>query len=310
MPLHMQGKLLRLIEDGFFLRVGGETPVPFRARVVSATHQDLDVATAAGRFREDLLFRLAVPDHYPAAPGAPEDIVWLLDASSRPPSQRPGVLRASARWPRSLSLLTWPGNVRELRNRVDRAVALAQAQMICPATCSPSSSLSPHPRKVLRRCMMFATLPSAARSSARSNRLAAGDRGGPPARHLAYDALGEDAAPWPCRPGAFGILNLRPCSMFGFPNADTVVRGVPQSIISARPAAWHWGFILLARVPRKNAREERHALQKLVDVGRRQFLRGGAARGPARHRLSDQASAARGCSGRIPFQQAWPTLPT
>ena len=72
MPLHMQGKLLRLIEDGFFLRVGGETPVPFRARVVSATHQDLDAATAAGRFRHDLLFRLnPVPISDPAAPGAP-----------------------------------------------------------------------------------------------------------------------------------------------------------------------------------------------------------------------------------------------
>ena len=103
MPLHMQAKLLRLIEDGFFLRVGGETPVPFRARVVSATHHDLDVTASAG----PLPPRPAVPaergaGRYPAAAGAPRRrglaAAPLLPSGDRGAARQP--LAASARSPR------------------------------------------------------------------------------------------------------------------------------------------------------------------------------------------------------------------
>ena len=140
MPLHMQGKLLRLIEDGFFLRVGGETPVPFRARVVSATHQDLDAATAAGRFRHDLLFRLnPVPILIPPLRARQEDAVWLLRLFFQAAiGKRPGVLRSiGSLAEESVAAHNWPGNVRELRNRVDRAVALARAPMLSPADLFP-----------------------------------------------------------------------------------------------------------------------------------------------------------------------------
>jgi two-component system response regulator HydG len=60
MPMPLQAKLLRLIEDGSFNRVGGETPCTFRARVVSATHRDLEQRGGSSSFREDLYFRLAV----------------------------------------------------------------------------------------------------------------------------------------------------------------------------------------------------------------------------------------------------------
>ena len=140
MPLHMQAKLLRLIEDGFFLRVGGETPVAFRARVVSATHHDLDATAAAGRFRRDLLFRLnAVPVAIPPLRARPDDAVWLLRRFFQAAIEaRPGSLRSIGPLAEeSVATHPWPGNVRELRNRVDRAIALARGPVLTPADLFP-----------------------------------------------------------------------------------------------------------------------------------------------------------------------------
>lgn len=139
-PLHMQAKLLRLIEDGFMLRVGGETPVPFRARVVSATHHDLDAAVAAGRFRQDLLYRLnAVPVAIPPLRARPDDAVWLLRRFFQAAaSARPGAVRGiGPPAEEAVAAYAWPGNVRELRNRVDRAMALAQGPVLTAADLFP-----------------------------------------------------------------------------------------------------------------------------------------------------------------------------
>jgi DNA-binding NtrC family response regulator len=114
--------------------------VPFRARVVSATHQDLDAAAAAGRFRHDLLFRLnPVPISIPPLRARQEDAVWLLRRFFQAAiDKRPGVLRAiGSLAEESVAAHNWPGNVRELRNRVDRAVALARAPMLGPADLFP-----------------------------------------------------------------------------------------------------------------------------------------------------------------------------
>jgi DNA-binding NtrC family response regulator len=140
MPLHMQAKLLRLIEDGFFLRVGGETPAPFRARVVSATHHDLEAATAAGRFRQDLLYRLnTVPVAIPPLRARPDDAVWLLRRFFQAATAaRPGNLRSIGPLAEeAVAAHSWPGNVRELRNRVERAVALARGPVLTPADLFP-----------------------------------------------------------------------------------------------------------------------------------------------------------------------------
>jgi two-component system, NtrC family, response regulator HydG len=146
MPLHMQAKLLRLIEDGFFLRVGGESPVPFRARVVSASHQDLEAAAAAGRFRRDLLYRLnTVTVAIPPLRARPDDAVWLLRRFFQAATEaRPGSLRGIGPLAEEVAAAhPWPGNVRELRNRVERAVALARGPVLTPADLFPEQAEPP-----------------------------------------------------------------------------------------------------------------------------------------------------------------------
>jgi len=137
MPPALQAKMLHLTERRSFHRLGGETAVPFRARIVSASHRDLG---AAGTFREDLYFRLAVlPVSLPPLRQRPDDIEWLLDRF---------LVEACGRTDRRMrgySALTleeavehaWPGNARELRNRVERAVALAMGEWIMPADLFP-----------------------------------------------------------------------------------------------------------------------------------------------------------------------------
>jgi len=139
MPAALQAKLLRLMENESFTRLGGETAVPFRARIVAATHRALEPGQKSG-FREDLYFRLAVlPVDIPPLRLRPEDIVWLLDRFLEN-----ATARSDARI-RGFSALTeeaalahpWPGNVRELRNRVDRAVALTASEWIMPGDLFP-----------------------------------------------------------------------------------------------------------------------------------------------------------------------------
>jgi DNA-binding NtrC family response regulator len=136
----MQAKLLRLIEEGSFHRVGGESPVAFRARIVSATHRNLDVAAEADGFRSDLLYRLnAVTVAVPPLRERPDDAVWLLrrffDAAKE---RRSGPLRAvSPLTEEAVRAHHWPGNVRELRNRVDRGVALSRGEVLTPYDLFP-----------------------------------------------------------------------------------------------------------------------------------------------------------------------------
>ena len=139
MPPSLQAKLLRLIESESFTRLGGEQSVPFRARIVAATHRDLSSGQSSS-FREDLYFRLAVlPVEIPPLRRRPEDVVWLLDRFLEN-----AVARSNARI-RGVSALAedaaldhaWPGNVRELRNRVDRAAALAHGEWVMPGDLFP-----------------------------------------------------------------------------------------------------------------------------------------------------------------------------
>lgn len=140
MPLPLQAKFLRLVEDGSFNRVGGETACTFHARVVSATHRDLGQRGGPSGFREDLYFRLAVlPVTIPPLRERPEDISWLLDrflenAVSRSDTRIRGF---SALAEEAALAHPWPGNVRELRNRVERAVALSTSEWIMPGDLFP-----------------------------------------------------------------------------------------------------------------------------------------------------------------------------
>lgn len=143
MPLALQAKLLRLIEDRSFTRVGGESSIPFPARIVAATHRQLGVVTSASNFREDLYFRLAVlPVEIPPLRQRPDDIPWLLDRFLENAVARSDVrIRGFSALAEEAALVhEWPGNVRELRNRVDRAVALSTSEWIMPGDLFPEQS--------------------------------------------------------------------------------------------------------------------------------------------------------------------------
>jgi DNA-binding NtrC family response regulator len=140
LDLKLQTKLLRLVEDRTFHRVGGEETVPFKARLVCASNANLDKKVRAGLFREDLLYRinvLSVP--VPPLRQHRDDIEWLANRFfAQFTSEQETELRGlSALAVESLQEHAWPGNVRELRNRMERAVALALGGWIMPGDLFP-----------------------------------------------------------------------------------------------------------------------------------------------------------------------------
>jgi DNA-binding NtrC family response regulator len=129
LPLHLQPKLLRVLQEGVVTRVGGSRDIRVDARVVAATNRDLAAEIAAGRFREDLYYRLnVVPIALPSLEERREDIPLLVSHFAVRAARVHGV--AEARMPgellRALMQRPWPGNVRELANTVERLVLLAE----------------------------------------------------------------------------------------------------------------------------------------------------------------------------------------
>ncbi|WP_136414476.1 sigma-54 dependent transcriptional regulator [Herbaspirillum sp. ST 5-3] len=127
MPVDMQVKLLRVLESGTFLRVGGDEEVKVDVRLLAATNRDLDVAVKDGSLRADLMYRLAVfPIRIPPLRERGADIELLaqhfLDLLNEKENAKKVFSRASLDVIRSYS---WPGNVRELKNVVHRAFILA-----------------------------------------------------------------------------------------------------------------------------------------------------------------------------------------
>ena len=136
----LQAKLLRLIQDRTFFRVGGERPVPFRARLVCATNANLEARISDGQFREDLYFRINVISiDIPPLRIRPEDIVPLLRhyAAHFADALKADVRGLTAHAETMARTHSWPGNVRELRNRVERGVALANGPWLDPADLFP-----------------------------------------------------------------------------------------------------------------------------------------------------------------------------
>ncbi len=130
LPLDMQVKLLRALQEGEIDPVGSKRPVKIDIRVLSATNRDLGQAVAQGQFREDLYYRLNVfPIEAPALRARREDIPALVEVFVRRFNVEEGK-RVVAASPDSLACLTacdWPGNVRQLENAVYRAVVLADS---------------------------------------------------------------------------------------------------------------------------------------------------------------------------------------
>jgi two-component system, NtrC family, response regulator len=132
-PLPLQVKLLRFLQERVIERIGGRKPIPVDTRIVCATHQDLPQMIKAGSFREDLYYRLAeIVIRIPSLAERHGDSVLLakhfLNIFSREMNPQvkgftPAALAAIDRWP-------WPGNVRELENRMKRAVIMADGKLV------------------------------------------------------------------------------------------------------------------------------------------------------------------------------------
>jgi two-component system response regulator AtoC len=124
--------LLRALQESEIRRVGGEEPVAIDVRVIAATLRDLRAEIEAGRFREDLYYRLAVvPVSVPALRERPEDIAQLAEffvARHAARHGREGVLGPEA--VAALEARAWPGNVRELENVLERALVLSEGPAI------------------------------------------------------------------------------------------------------------------------------------------------------------------------------------
>lgn len=133
MPLPLQVKLLRVLDDHIVMPLGGTRSVKVDVRIVSATNRDLELLVRAGTFREDLFYRLnVIPLHVPPLRRRLDDIPLLAyyfirehaRAMNRPePALSAAALKAIAEY-------RWPGNVRELRNAMERAVALSNGRVI------------------------------------------------------------------------------------------------------------------------------------------------------------------------------------
>ena len=131
LPLSLQVKLLRVIHDGSFSRIGSNRALHTDARVLAATNRDLEAQIAAGKFREDLFYRLNVMEiHVPPLRERPEDIIPLATFFMGKFSQQKA--RFSAAATACLRRYRWPGNVRELRNAMERAALLSRSDVVLP----------------------------------------------------------------------------------------------------------------------------------------------------------------------------------
>jgi DNA-binding NtrC family response regulator len=151
LPPALQGKLLRLLEDGSYRRLGGSQELISDARVVSSSNADLASLVAKEHFRADLYFRLNVIElHIPPLRARREDIIPLaehyLAQFARGSAHRVPSLTPSAR--AALRDHNWPGNIRELRNRLERALGLAaDAPQIAVQALFPEQMLLDQPRE-------------------------------------------------------------------------------------------------------------------------------------------------------------------
>ena len=135
MPIPLQSKVLRALETRTVRPVGGDAEIEFDSRILAATHQDLALAVAEGRFREDLLYRLdVVRIDVPPLRARGNDVLllgqrFLQEAAER---MKRGVSGISGPAASLLLGYSWPGNVRELRNCIERAVATTRYEQIAP----------------------------------------------------------------------------------------------------------------------------------------------------------------------------------
>jgi DNA-binding NtrC family response regulator len=132
LPLPMQAKLLRVIQERTLTPVGSNASVAIDVRIVAATHRDLAAEVAARTFREDLFYRLnVIPIHLPPLRDRPDDILPLATHFLVAAAHLAGPARTlSGDAERRLLAYAWPGNVRELKNAMERVAALARGPLV------------------------------------------------------------------------------------------------------------------------------------------------------------------------------------
>ncbi|WP_026957499.1 MULTISPECIES: nitrogen regulation protein NR(I) [Aliagarivorans] len=143
MPLDIQTRLLRVLADGQFYRVGGHSPVQVDVRIIAATHQNLEKKVAAGEFREDLFHRLnVIRVHLPALNERREDIPALakhfLEQAAKELNVETKMLHQDTQ--RFMMQLPWPGNVRQLENVCRWLTVMASGQEVLPNDLPPELS--------------------------------------------------------------------------------------------------------------------------------------------------------------------------
>jgi transcriptional regulator with PAS, ATPase and Fis domain len=150
MSAPLQAKLLRVTQDGRFTRVGSNKELQTNARILAATNRALEEEVKAGRFREDLFYRLNVVElNIPPLRERPEDISPLASAFIAEFTQ--GKARFASSVTECLLRYSWPGNVRELRNAMERAALLSPGELILPEHLptrvrgAPSPAAAPEP---------------------------------------------------------------------------------------------------------------------------------------------------------------------
>ena len=132
MPLNMQVKLLRVLQERTYERVGGTQPIKADVRIVAATHRDLEQMITEGSFREDLYYRLNVfPIETPALSQRTDDLPLLVsELLKRQAKHSQAIVKFTEHAMQSLQLHSWPGNVRELANLLERMVIMYPDQVV------------------------------------------------------------------------------------------------------------------------------------------------------------------------------------
>jgi len=136
LPLELQPKLLRVLQEQEFERLGGTRSIQTDVRIIAATHRDLSKMVSAGTFREDLFYRLNVfPIAIPPVRDRAEDIPQLVHHFAKYYAHRfhKTIEGISPQVMETLTRYSWPGNIRELQNFIERAVILSNGSMLAPS---------------------------------------------------------------------------------------------------------------------------------------------------------------------------------
>jgi Nif-specific regulatory protein len=152
MSFGMQAKLLRVLQEGVFYRVGGNIPIKVDVRVLSATNKNLEYEVAEGHFREDLYYRLNVVQiNLPPLRERMDDISVLAEHFLNLFKEETGMgnLKISEEAMQKMQQYNWPGNIRELRNAIERAVVMGDGETIIPEDLPIKQSKQPTERAMV-----------------------------------------------------------------------------------------------------------------------------------------------------------------